>query len=50
MDFKLDDIEVVEERPFANHDFWMSISDTLHEGFISEGLAKLDDSAEQSST
>ena len=34
----------------TNHDFWMSINDTLHEGFISEGLAKLDDYAEQSST
>ena len=34
----------------TNHDFWMSINDTLHEGFISEGLAKLDDYAEQFST
>ena len=50
MDFKLDDIEVIEERPFANHDFWMSISDIINEGFTSEGLAKLDDYAEQFST
>ena len=50
MDFKLDDIEVVEERSFANHDFWMSISDIINEGFTSEGLAKLDDYAEQFST
>lgn len=50
MDFKLEDIEVVEERSFANHDFWMSISDIINERFTSEGLAKLDDYAEQSST
>lgn len=27
----------------TNHDFWMSISDIITEGFTSEGLAKLDD-------
>lgn len=31
----------------TNHDFWMSISDIINEGFTSEGLAKLDDYAEQ---
>ena len=34
----------------TNHDFWMSISDIINEGFTSEGLAKLDDYAEQFST
>ena len=34
----------------TNHDFWMSISDIINEGFTSEGLAKLDDYAEQLST
>ena len=24
----------------TNHDFWMSISDIINEGFTSEGLAK----------
>lgn len=32
----------------TNHDFWMSISDIINEGFTSEGLAKLDDYAEHS--
>ena len=27
----------------TNHDFWMSISNIINEGFTSEGLAKLDD-------
>ena len=34
----------------AAYDFWMSISDIINEGFTSEGLAKLDDYAEQFST
>ena len=34
----------------TNHDFWMSISDIINGGFTSEGLAKLDDYAEQFST
>ena len=34
----------------TNHDFWISISDIINEGFTSEGLAKLDDYAEQFST
>ena len=34
----------------THHDFWMSISDIITEGFTSEGLAKLDDDAEQYST
>ena len=34
----------------TNHDFWMSISDIINEGFTSEGLEKLDDYAEQFST
>lgn len=34
----------------TNHDFWMSISDIINEGFTSEGLAKLADYAEQFST
>lgn len=34
----------------TNHDFWMSISDIINKGFTSEGLAKLDDYAEQFST
>lgn len=25
----------------TNHDFWMSISDIINEGFTSEGLAKI---------
>ena len=31
----------------TNHDFWMSISDIINEGFTSEGLVKLDDYAAQ---
>ena len=34
----------------TNHDFWMSISDIINEGFTSEGLTKLDEYAEQFST
>lgn len=34
----------------TNHDFWMSISDIINEGFTSEGLAKLYEYAEQFST
>ena len=34
----------------TNHDFWMSISDIINEGFTSKGLTKLDDYAEQFST
>ena len=34
----------------TNHDFWMSISDIISEGFTSEGLTKLEDYAEQFKT
>ncbi len=34
----------------TNHDFWMSVSDIINEGFTSEGLSKLDDYAEQFKT
>ena len=40
----------LKQADMTNHDFWMSISDIINEGFTSEGLAKLDDYAEQLST
>ena len=34
----------------TNHDFWMSVSGIINEGFTSEGLTKLDEYAKQFST
>jgi hypothetical protein len=36
-----------QSRNMTNHDFWMSVSGIINEGYTSKGLAKLDEYAEQ---